>query len=112
MHAHVFNAYALRSASTLLVCARYVLNYTYVWFKFRILAGTFFPTYVVDDLAALVLDLGFQTKWFGLSYDIKHVCTTSPISCMILYMPRLSIANENSHNCVTLSVDSEYVIFI
>ena len=35
-------------------------------------------------------------------------CTTSPISCMILHMPCLSTANENSHTCVTLSVDSEY----
>ena len=42
-------------------------------FKFRILADTFFPTYVVDDLVALVSGLGCQTKWFGLSCDIKHV---------------------------------------
>ena len=55
------------------VHARYVLNYAHAWFKFRILVGTFFPTYVVDDLASLVLGSGFQTKWFGLSYDRKHV---------------------------------------
>ena len=69
----MFNAHALRSTSTLLVRVRYALNYVHAWFKFRILAGTFFPTYVVDDLAALVLGSGCQTKWFGLSYDIKHV---------------------------------------
>ena len=43
------------------------------YFKFWILAGTFFPTYVVDNLVALVLGSGCQTKWFGQSYDRKHV---------------------------------------
>ena len=73
MRAHVFNSHALRSVITLLVCAHYVLNYAHAWFNFRILAGNVFPTYVVDDLAALVLGSGCQTKWFGLSYYIKHV---------------------------------------
>ena len=73
MRACMFNTHALRSASALLVRACYVLNYAHTWFKFRIFVGTLFPTYVVDDLAALVLGSGCQTKWFGLSYDIKHV---------------------------------------
>ena len=73
MHARVLDMYALRSVIALLVRARHVLNYVHAWFKFRILTGTFFPTYMVDDLAALVLGSGFQTKLFGLSYDIKHV---------------------------------------
>ena len=67
---------------------------------------------MVDDLDALVLGLGCQTKWCGLSYDKKMFCTTSLISCMILLMLHLSTANENSDTRVTLSVDFEYVIFI
>ena len=73
MCARVFNACTQSSAIALLVRARCVLNYAHTWFKFRILAGTFFPTYVVVDLATLVLGSGCQTKWFGLSYDKKHV---------------------------------------
>ena len=73
MCARIFNAYALRSVSALLVCACYILNYAHAWFKFIILEGTFFPTYVVDDLTALVLGSGYRTKWFGLYYDIKDV---------------------------------------
>ena len=71
-----------------------------------------FPTYVVDDLVALVL--GSDCKPIGLDCLMTEnmFCTTSPISCMILHMPCLSTANENSHTCVTLSVDSEYAIFI
>ena len=76
-------------------------------FKFRILAGTFFPTYVADDLAALVLGLGCQTKWFGLSYDMKHV-----LYHVYYFVHDLSAGNKNSHTCVNLSIYSEYVFFI
>ena len=69
----MFNVYALRSAITLLVRVHYVLNYTHTLFKFRILVGTFFPTYMVDDLVALALGSNCQTKYFGLSYNIKNV---------------------------------------
>ena len=42
-------------------------------FKFWILVRTFFPTYVEDDLAYLVLGPRSQTKWFGLSYEKNNV---------------------------------------
>ena len=71
-----------------------------------------FPTNVVDDLASLVLGSGFPTKWFGLSYDIKHVLCHFSYFVHDLHMPRLSTTNENSYTCVTLSLDSKYVIFI
>ena len=76
-------------------------------FKFLKFGGHIFPTYVVDDLVALVLGSGFQTS--GLDYLMTEnmFCTISPIPCMILHMPRLSTANENPHTCETLFVDSE-----
>ena len=68
---------------------------------------------MVDDLADLVLGSGCQTKWFGLSYDIKHVLYHF-FSFMhdFAYAMLVHCTNENSHTCVTLSVDFEYVIFI
>ena len=73
MRTRVFKVYTLRGTIAVLESARYFLDYAQAWFKFRIMAGTIFPTYVVDELAALVLGLGCQTKWFGLFYDIKLV---------------------------------------
>ena len=52
------------------------------------------------------------SKIGGLDYLMTEnmFWTISPISCMILHMPRLSTTNENSHTCVTMYIDSEYVI--